>query len=53
MDDYPYFQLRQEIEDKTQKLVELLKELHHERLNNEEVIYKEIVEIKEKIDPIK
>lgn len=53
MDDYHYFQLRQEIEDRTQKLVELIKELHCERLNNEEVIYKEIVEIKEKIDSIK
>ena len=53
MDDYHYFQLRQEIEDRTQKLAELIKELHRERLNNEEVIYKEIVEIKEKIDSIK
>ena len=53
MDEYRYFQLRQQIEDETQKLSELIKELHHEMLCNQEVIYKELAEIKEMIDSIK
>ena len=50
---YYYFQLEQQIEDKTQKLEELIKELHQETLCNQEVIYKELIEIKEMIKSIK
>lgn len=53
MEDYRYFHLRQQIEDETQKLAGLIKELHHEMLCNQEVIYKELVEIKEMIKSIK